>query len=211
MACSDFQRSLVGLEKRTLWKRMQSTEATGNIDMDSMPLTALHKVRISWKLSASFRLFLQQKIKEAEVCPLWRAVRSSGQTQWCRKWDKRRSQWEEGRGDGEQPFDDDTFKRQSWGGHFALWWTLQQNTFEFFLPALCLKLINGFRGRRESQKERKQERTNARRIYCNEEEVWWTSWEWHWVIQNRWSYITDETAAFFRFKETKYRRFSTSS
>ncbi|XP_013855709.1 general transcription factor 3C polypeptide 2 [Austrofundulus limnaeus] len=50
---TDFDmRSLVGMGRRTLWKQMQRTEATANIDMDDMPLTALYKVRFNPNMSS---------------------------------------------------------------------------------------------------------------------------------------------------------------
>ncbi|XP_017290417.1 general transcription factor 3C polypeptide 2 [Kryptolebias marmoratus] len=50
---SDFDmRSLVGMERRALWKRMQSTEVTAIANVDDMPLTALHKVRFNPNMSS---------------------------------------------------------------------------------------------------------------------------------------------------------------
>uniref|UniRef100_A0A1A8FY35 General transcription factor IIIC, polypeptide 2, beta n=1 Tax=Nothobranchius korthausae TaxID=1143690 RepID=A0A1A8FY35_9TELE len=50
---SDFDMTnLERIEKRALWKRMQSTEGKLKMDLDEMPLTALHKVRFSPNMSS---------------------------------------------------------------------------------------------------------------------------------------------------------------
>uniref|UniRef100_A0A8C2ZRX1 General transcription factor IIIC, polypeptide 2, beta n=1 Tax=Cyclopterus lumpus TaxID=8103 RepID=A0A8C2ZRX1_CYCLU len=44
---SDFQRTFARSEKRAVWKRMRDTELKTKLNMDEMPLAALHKVRFN--------------------------------------------------------------------------------------------------------------------------------------------------------------------
>ncbi|XP_072218267.1 general transcription factor 3C polypeptide 2 [Leuresthes tenuis] len=45
-------RTLAGLEKRALWKRMKSTEGKARMNMDEMPLAAVYKVRFNPNMSS---------------------------------------------------------------------------------------------------------------------------------------------------------------